>query len=226
MNLRYFSFLIFSLVAHKGIAQIRYAPEADTTGHVKGIYGKGTDRYYYGTLTKIDGTVIRAYLPASRTGYEREIDFFFGAPAQMQSDKRFTVKIKDIKSMTVHGRVYEAVSLQKKSPEVLALDVLDGPVSLALYAEPRALPIPIPLGVGAAMPIVGIGISDKNHWYLRQNGVWAEITRVNFAQRMSAYLVDDHELAGKVLRGETGYQQADTPAIIAEYNRKKSSGGQ
>jgi hypothetical protein len=122
--------------------------------------------------------------------------------------------------------LYEPVQLGRKTPDVLALHLFDGPVSLALYAEPRAIPLPLPLPMGAlvAMPLLSLHIADKDHWYLSRNGVCTEMTRAHFAERMSAYLADNPELAGKVARQELHYLHANTPAIIAEYNRAQAGG--
>lgn len=193
---------------------------ADTTGHTKGGYGKYIDRFYLGTLTKMDGTVIAAYLPSKRVGYERLIDYFLTAPAQGSWGGRHTLKMKKIRSMAVHGREYEVVQLNGKNTKIMAMRLLDGPISLLIYAEPRSIPIPIALGVGVAMPILGINLSDKNHWYLRRSGgALTEIRRARFGQLMSSYLQDNPALASKVAHQELHYQYNDTPAIVAEYNR-------
>lgn len=202
------------------------ATPADTAGYVKGGYHKFTDRFYLGTLTKADGTEIQAYLPSTRTGYERLIDYFPPLLVKGEMRHRHTLKMKALRGMTVHGRVYETVQKKGKNTKIMALHLLDGPISLSTYAEPRVIPIPIPLGVGVAMPILGIPISDKNHWYLRRNGVCTEMTRAGFAELMSAYLFDNPELAAKVARREPGYAHRNTPTIIAEYNRTKAAAGQ
>lgn len=196
---------------------------ADTAGYVKGGYGKFTDRFYYGTLTKTDGSQVQAYLPAGRLGYERIIDYFPKPPVeQLIGNGRTTVKMKKIKAMTVHGRSYETVQRQGENTEIMALRVLSGPVDLFAYSQPRVLLVPIPLAAGV-MPLAGISLADKLHWYLRRNGVWTEMPRGHFAQLMSSYLVDKPELASKVSSDSSGYRFIDTPAIIAEYNRIKAA---
>lgn len=109
---------------------------------------------------------------------------------------------------------------------MLALHLFDGPISLAMYAEPRAIPLPIPLPLGAmtVVPLLRFKLSDKDHWYVSRNGACTEMPRAHFAELMSAYLGDNPGLAGKVARQEAHYQHADTPAIIAEYNRTKAGG--
>ncbi|MGI4874096.1 MAG: hypothetical protein ACRYFX_23295 [Janthinobacterium lividum] len=226
MKLLYYGILLASgLVAIPSQAQQPAATVAatDTAGYMKGGYHKFLDRFYFGTLTKTDGTEIHAYLPSQRIGYERIIDYFLTPPGRGEWNHRHTLKMKKIRSMAVHGRVYETVQRRGKNTKIMALHLLDGPISLSTYAEPRSIPVPIPLMAGAAIPILAIPISNKNHWYLRRNGVCTEITRAHFAQLMSAYLFDNPELAAKVTRQQPGYQHRDTPAILAEYNRAKSN---
>lgn len=224
--LRYAAFLTFIAGPLLGRAQQLTPPVAeDTVGHVEGGYGMAVNRFYLGTLTKTDGTQVYAYMPYGHAGYEKRINYFTPPLSfDNQLRHRHGVKVKDIKSMTVHGRTFKPIELPGKKPSVLALHLLEGPIALATYAEPRAIPIPIPLVVGLPMPIVNLNISDKNHWYLYRNGVWTEIRRAGFAETMSAYLFDNPELAGKVARQEPNYLHRDTPAIITEYNRAKTAG--
>ena len=195
----------------------------DTTGYLKGGYGKFTDLFYYGTLTKADGSQVHAYLPAGRLGYERLIDYFPKPPVeQLIGNGRTTIKMAKIKSMSVHGRSYETVQDKGKNTKIMALQLLSGPVDLFAYSQPRVLLVPIPLAAGI-LPLAGISLTDKPHWYLRRNGVWTEIPRGHFAQLMSAYLIDQPELASKVSSDSPGYQFINTPAIITEYNRTKAA---
>lgn len=195
----------------------------DTAGYVKGGYGKFTDRFYLGTLTKMDGTQLQAYLPAGRLGYERIVDYFPQPPSRAKlSNGRTTLKMKQVKSMSVHGRLYETVQYRGKNTKIMALRLLDGPVALFAYSQPRRLLIPIPLAAGVT-PLAGIPLADKPHWYLRRKDEFTEMSRSHFAQRMSAYLVDLPELASKVANNAANYQFSDTPAIIAEYNRAKAA---
>jgi hypothetical protein len=212
-----------------GLAQQTPTPkpasaEADTTGHDRYSYGRRMDRFYLGTLTKADGTEIQAFLPTKYMGYERDIEFFLPPLAFGDLRHRNTLKMKDLKAMSVHGKRYETVQQADTKVTVMALKVLDGPVALSVYAEPRAIPIPIPLGVGVAVPILGINIADKNHWYLLRNGVYTEMPKAHFAELMSAYLADNQELAGKIARQEANYLHANTPSILLEYNRAMAAG--
>jgi hypothetical protein len=209
-----------------GVAQQTLPSAAsDTTGHMRYSYGRRPDRFYLGTLIKVDGTEIIAYLPTRYVGYERDVEYFLPPLAFGDLRHRHTLKMKEVKSMAVRDRRYETIQERGKNTDILALNLFDGPIALSVYAEPRAVPIPIPLGVGVAMPILGINLADKNHWYLHRNGVCTEMPKGKFAELMSAYLVDNPELAGKVARKETNYQHADTPAIVAEYNRAKAASG-
>lgn len=203
-------------------AQQPAAPAADTVGREKFTYAKGTNRYYWGTLTKADGTQVPAYLPTRHVGYAGRITYFL-PPLSVTNElrNRHGINIKEMQAITVRGRQYESIRLNGKPIDILAVRLLDGPVTLATYAEARAIPLPIPLGAGLPMPIAGFRISDKNHWYLRRDGAWTEIGRADFATALSAYLADAPELAAKVARQEPNYLHLNTPAIIAKYNQLK-----
>lgn len=228
MKLHYYAALLFLITAPwLSRAQLLAPPLAeDTVGHLSDGIGQPVSRFYLGTLTKTDGTQIRAYMPYSRTGYEDRIDYY-APPLSIDNQLRHRhgIKVKDIKAVTVHGRTFEAITIGTKKADVLALHLFDGPVSLATYAEPRAIPIPLPLAAfGVPSLLFGIPISDKSHWYLYRNGVWTEIRRADFATTMSAYLFDNPALAAKVARQEPNYLHPNTPAIIAEYNQAKLAG--
>jgi hypothetical protein len=206
-------------------AQLLPPPSAtDTTSHPD---DDGLVRYRMGILTHMDGSTITAYMPCNRVGYSGKLRYFL-PPLSIDAQLRHphTINIEKIKQMTVHGRIYETVQRQGKNTDVLALHLFDGPISLAMYAQPRAIPLPIPLPPGAfgLLPVLGFKLSDKDHWYVSRNGACTEMPRAHFAELMSAYLADNPELAGKVARQQAHYQHADTPDIIAEYNRAKAGG--
>ncbi len=209
-----------------GQAQILPPPsDTDTTSHAD---DSGQVRYRMGTITKEDGTTITGYMPCNLVGYGGGKLIYYMPPLSIDAQlrHRHTIKIPEIKQMAVHGRLYETVQREGKNIDILALQLFDGPISLAMYAEPRAIPLPLPIPMGAytAVPVLHIKISNKDHWYLRRNGVCTEMPRAHFAELMSAYLVDKPELAGKVARQEPSYLYANTPAIITEYNRAKAGG--
>ena len=224
----YAALLAFSATPLLSRAQQPPAPIVeDTVGHLSDSFGKVVNRFYLGTLTKTDGTQIRAYMPYSRMGYENSIDYY-APPLSLDNQlrHRHNVTIKEIKSITVHGRTFEAIQLGTKKADVLALHLFDGPITLSTYSEPRAIPIPLPLGaLGGPSLLAAIPISDKSHWYLYRNGAWTEIRRAGFAETMSAYLADNPELAAKVAQQEPNYLHQNTPAIIIEYNQAKTANG-
>lgn len=178
-----------------------------------------------GMLTLVDGTSITGYMPSNQAGYSGKLLYFL-PPLSIDAQLRHPhhLKIAQIKQLAVHGRLYETVQHQGKNTDVLALHLLEGSIALAMYAEPRVIPLPMPPILSLALPNGGLKLSDKDHWYLSRNGVCTEMPRAHFAELMSAYLFDNPELAGKVARQEPAYLHANTPAIIAEYNRAKTSG--
>jgi hypothetical protein len=197
------------------------SPAADTVGHrASGL----PLRYYMGTVTKTDGTDFKAYLPATRAGYSGgNLIYFLPSPTGDRLGPRKTIDIDVIKTMLVHGRVYETIQHKGKSTGVLALQLLSGPVSLLTYADPRSLPLPLPLaGIGSGVPMLSIPLADKNRWYVQRNGDYLELRRAKFADELSTYLADNPDLAGKIARGESNYLYANVPAIIAEYNAGKT----
>lgn len=202
-----------------GQAQQVPAPAADTVGHEMFTYAKGTDRYYLGTLVKADGMQLPAYLPTQRLGFRGRISYFLPPlTAANELQHRRSINVKKIKRMEVKGRSYESIVLHGKPIDILAVQLLDGPVTLATIAIARAIPIPIPLGVGLPLPIIGIPLSDNNLWYLRRNNDWTQIRRAKFATTLSAYLADEPELAAKIARQEANYLYLNMPVIIAAYN--------
>lgn len=212
--------LLLSIAATRpGQAQQVTAPAADTVGHEMFTYAKGTDRYYLGTLVKANGMQLPAYLPTRHTGFKGRISYFLPPLSAANGlQHRRSINVKKIKRMEVRGRSYESIVLNGKPIDILAVQLLDGPVTLATIALARAIPIPIPLGVGLPLPIVGIPLSDNNLWYLRRNDEWTQIRRAKFAIALSAYLADEPVLAAKIARQEANYGYRNMPVIIAEYN--------
>ncbi len=215
--------LCLSLAAHSGWSQNAPAAPADTAGFNNWAYGRAADRYYLGELVKADGTRLAVYLPVKSVGYAYQLHYFTKRSATDATGEHHKLDMAQVRSMTVRGRTSEAVIRPDGKPlGILAVRVLQGPIDLLTHAEPRSIPIPIFAGVGVAMPILGIPLSDKNNWYLRRNGVMTEMKRGDFASRMSQYVFDYPELAAKVAAKQPGFEQRDVPAIIAEYNRFKS----
>jgi hypothetical protein len=215
--------LLSMAITRMSQAQQVTALAADTAGHNIFTYAKGTDRYYLGTLTKADGTQLSAYLPTQRIGYKGRFSYFL-PPLSIANELRHrrSINVKKVKQMEVRGHSYEAVLLNGKPIDVLAVKLLEGPITLATIAMARAIPVPIPLGAGLPMPIVGIPLSNLNLWYLRRNEGWIQIRRANFATTLSAYLSDEPELAAKIARQEPNYSYINMPSIISEYNTLRS----
>ncbi|GAA4035274.1 hypothetical protein GCM10022409_19870 [Hymenobacter glaciei] len=190
---------------------------ADTAGYVKGGYGKFTDTFYLGAFTATDSTKIQAYLPATRNGYERAIDYFETPPGRQPHPKRYSLNIIQVHTMRVHGRYYENLFVDDESIDVLALRVLRGPVELFTYAEPQSVPVPIPVP-GAGM-LVGGASYINTHWYLRRQGTVLKVRRGKFAEQLSAYFADCPALAQAVARGDEHCRFRDTPRLVAQYNQ-------
>lgn len=186
-------------------------------------YAWGGDTFRLGELVQANGTRLAAYVPSQRMGYEKWIAYFLAPPAPGRMPKRYKANVDELNSVKVHGHYYETMRKPNgRASDVLAYQLLAGPaIELLVYAEPRAIPLPIPLGVGLAMPVVSIKRSDKNHWYLRREGVLTPVVGSGFSQHMSQYLQDDPGLAQNIAANQPGYRYEDIPAIIAEYNRFK-----
>jgi hypothetical protein len=226
MKLVYWIISALLLSTLPGWAQLLPPPsDTDTTSHTN---DSGLVQYRMGSITQEDGTTITGYMPCNLAGYGGGKLIYFLPPLSIDAQLRHphTIKITKIKQMAVHGRLYETVQLRGKNTDVLALHLFEGPISLAMYTEPRAIPIPLPIPMGMliAQQLLNIKLSDKDHWYLRRNGVCTEMPRAHFAELMSAYLFDNPGLAGKVARQEANYLHVNTPTIIAEYNQAKLSG--
>lgn len=189
----------------------------DTAGYVHGGYGKFTDTFYLGHFTTTDSTRVRAYLPATRYGYERAIDYFETPPGVKPHPKRYSLNIIQVHTMRVRGRYYENLFVEDESLDVLALRLLAGPVELFTYVEPRSVPVPMPLP-GAAVLVAGVAYTNT-HWYLRRNGQVTTVRRGQFAQQLSAYFADCPALAQAVAREDEHHRFRDLPPLVDEYNR-------
>jgi hypothetical protein len=198
-------------------------PAADTAGYVKGGYHKFTDTFYLGEFTTTDGTTLRAYLPTTRMGYERILDYFQTPPGQKPAARRYTLRMEQVRSMRVHGRYYENLLDDGETTDVLALQLLTGPVEVFTYAEPRSVPVPVPIP-GAGMLIAGAGYTN-NHWYLRRNGEITKLRRGKFAEQLSSYLADCPALAQQVASGAEHYRYQNTLSILSEYNQFLAQAG-
>lgn len=148
--------LFLSLAARTGWAQQATAPAADTAGYEAFTYAKGADRYYLGILPKADGTQVPAYPPTRHVGYKGRITYFLPSLSVTDARRRRSINVKKIKRMEVRGRSCESIALNGKPIDVLAVQLLDGLVTLATIALAQAIPIPIPLGIGLPLLVVGI----------------------------------------------------------------------
>ena len=100
--------------------------------------------------------------------------------------------------------------------------MVDGPVELFTFADPKSVPIPVPLpGATAVFAIPYI----NNHWYLRRNGELIEVRRGQFEKQIADYVQDSPALAAKVLSKDKDYQYQDMIRIITEYNQQLAAGG-
>ncbi len=214
-----FALLLAALLNVPAFSQT-HSPDADTTGYVKGGYHKFTDTFRWGELSKTDGTKITAYLPSTRMGYERILDYFETPPGQKPHAQRHTLPMKQVRSMSVHGRYYENLWHKGKPTKVMALRVLAGPTDVFTYAQPKYLPVPIP-GAGALL----VNAYTHNHWYLCRNGETTELIRSKFAKQLSSYLADYPELAQQVANGEANYGYRNTLAIMNAYNAHMTKSG-
>ena len=188
---------------------------ADTAGYVHGGYDKFTDMFYLGHFTTTYSTRVRAYLPATRHGYERAIDYFETPPGVKPHPKRYSLNIIQAHTMRVRGRYYENLFVEDESIDVLALRLLAGPVELFTYAEPRSVPVPLP---GAAVLVAGVAYTNTR-WYLRRNGQVTTVRRGQFAQQLSAYFANCPALAQAVAREDEHHRFRDLPPLVDEYNR-------
>jgi hypothetical protein len=219
MKLVYYPTFLLVLLGFPVFSQTPTSP-TDTVGYVKGGYHKFTDTFRLGELTKADGTKLTAYLPSTRMGYERILDYFETPPGQKPHAARHTLPMKQVHCMSVYGRYYENLGDDGAPAKVMALRVLAGNTDVFTYAQPKMLPVPVP-GVGALL----VNAYTNNHWYLRRNGEITELRRGKFAEQLSAFLADYPELARRVANAETNYGYRNTLTIMNEYNKHMAKAG-
>jgi|GEM_PF-2748806 len=200
------------LTTCSAFAQSNMPATADTAGHKHGF-----DVYYLGDLNRTNGTEERAYLPARHLGYERILYYYYSPPGQKGS-KREQLKMDGVRSMTVHGRYFEKLIINSEATDILALRMVQGPMELFGYAQPKAVPLPIPVPGGAMVSTVLVDGYTKQRWFVRQQGSVVPISKGKFAVQMSALLSNYPALARQVSAGEEGYRYENIQAIVREYN--------
>jgi hypothetical protein len=203
-----------SLPSGTSQAAVPAGTAADTSLHVI----DKTLLFAWGTLTRVDGQQVQAYLPVftQYPGMDFPFNYYFTRPEAKPTPPRHTIKVEEVRSMTAGPYYFETMRLAgQKKAKILAQRMANGPVELFLQAEQQRVPLPIPVPgavLHAAIPYT------NSHFFVRRNGALLKVERSEFGSQISQYLSDYPALAMKVARGLPQYHYRDLVGIITEYN--------
>jgi hypothetical protein len=198
------------LVARPAVAQV--APGASET-FANAVYGFGR-----ASVLAVTGKTYQLYVPLNRYGFSHELPVF-----QQESDMRRldaqpqAMAVDRVQSVQTSQSYLEHMVIAGKRLHLLALRTANGPVELFSYTETKRIHMAA-RSVGLEQNTGYVPYPQKQHWYLRRQGVLTEVQRENFAPQLAAYFQDDPATVASLTGGSVVYQNL-TPLVEA-YNQR------
>ncbi len=187
---------------------------------------------YPGFIITHEGDTVKGYLLNINLWLNQMMTFYYTDSTDFKG--RVKYKAKDIKAYQVGNRYYESMDYIfsfSSHKQNFILRKVHGPIDLFVwyYDEDRSklMSPDISLAELASAFLFNEDELWTNVFGRKENGEFTEITSVKFlmkfAKKMSAYVADDPELAGKILNKTEGYKgiPKDMENIIREYNNWK-----
>jgi hypothetical protein len=195
------------LAARPAVAQVASETFANT------VYGFGQ-----ASVLAVTGKTYQLYVPLNRYGFSRELPVFpkeadmrqFNAQPQL-------IAIDRVQSVQTSQGYLAHIVLNGKRLHVLALRTVTGPVELFSYIETKRIHMAAH-GAGAESSVGYIPNPDKQHWYLRRQGVLTEVQPANFAQQLATYFQDDAATVASLTSGATTYRLLEP--LVEAYNQR------
>ncbi len=133
-------------------------------------------------------------------------------PQAMVVDKVLTVR-----TCTAY---LEQMVLAGKSQHVLAVRTVDGPVELFSYIETKRIHMAA-RGMGLEQNTGYVPNLQKQHWYLRRQGVLTEVQPREFVPQLTGYFSDDPATVAALGSNQVVYQ--DLSPLVAAYNQHQAA---
>ena len=198
-------------------AQVPLPPAAKAADAFAGA----TYHFGYAELTTVAGKMYPVYLPLARYGFSQEVPVFRQESDMQRLDAEpQSIPVARVTSVQTTDAYLEQVVLAGKPQPLLAVRTVQGLVELFSYVETKR----IHMGGGGLRRSIGyVPRLDKQHWYLRKQGVMTEIDQQKFAPQLTAYFSDDPAVAAGLAAGTWSY--ATLGALVSEYNQRHPPAG-
>ena len=195
-------------------AAAQVAPAASSAEALaSAVYGFGP-----ATMLAVTGRTYQVYVPLNRYGFSHELPVFQQESAMRRLDAQPQAMAVDrVQSVQTSVSYLEHMVVGGKRLHVLALRTAYGPVELFSYTETKRIHMAA-RGVAFEQNTGYVPYPQKQHWYLRRQGVLTEVRRENFAQQLATYFQDDPATVASLTDGTTVYQSL-TPLVEA-YNQR------
>ncbi len=200
------------LGARAAAAQVALPPAAKAAA----AFANAAYHFGYAELTTVAGKVYPVYLPLARYGFSYELPVF-----QQESDMQRpdaepkSIPVARVASVHTTDAYLAAVVLAGRPQSILAVRTVNGPVELFSYVETKR----IHMGGGGLRRSIGyVPKLEKQHWYLRRQGIMTEVAPQSFAQQLAAYFSDDPAVAAGLAAGTWAYPTLG--ALVGAYNER------
>lgn len=183
-----------------------------------------------GYVITLNGDTLKGYLLNINLWLNQHMTFFYKDSADAKS--RIKYKPNEIKAYQVGSRFYESMKYPfsySTSKQNFILRKQHGPIDYYVwyFDEDKAKLMSPNISLANLTSAFLFNEKDlwKNEYGRKANGEFTEFGAMKFifkfAKNMAAYVVDDAELAKKILQNTKGYQNIDVEKIIKEYNERQ-----
>jgi hypothetical protein len=201
------------LGGHSAAAQVALPPAAKAAD----AFANSAFHFGYAELTTVAGKVYPVYLPLARYGFSGELPVFQQESDMQRADAEpKSIPVAKVTSVHTTDAYLEAVVLAGKPQAILAVRTVNGPVELFSYVETKR----IHMGGGGLRRSIGyVPKLEKQHWYLRRQGLMTEVAPQSFVQQLTAYFSDDPAVAAGLAAGTWTYPTLG--ALVSAYNQRQ-----
>ena len=180
------------------------------------VYGFGPAE-----LVTVSGKTFHVFVPLNRYGFSHELPIFRQVSDMRQLSAQPQAMVVD-KVLTVRTRTtyLEQMVLAGKSQHVLAVRTVEGPVELFSYIETKRIHMAA-RGTGLEQNTGYVPNLQKQHWYLRRQGVLTEVQPRGFGPQLTEYFSDDPATVAALSSQQAVYQ--DLSPLVAAYNQHRAA---